>query len=814
MADPAFSGAGAKPGIEIFRIEKLKPVKQAEDTHGKFYSGDSYIVLHTKQQKGKSALEWDIHFWLGKETSQDESGIAAYKTVELDDMLGGGPVQYREVQDHESQQFLKIFKGGVQYLEGGIESGFRKVERDVYETRLLHIKGRRAARVRRVDCKASSLNHGDVFILDKGLKIFQWNGSEAHRLEKAKGLDVTSAIKNQERGGRAQVIVLEDGKNDNDAEFWEALGDKSQVASASAAGDDVAFEKSAAGKLFVVDDSGNVSETGGQPLKKEMLETDKAYIVDCETELFVWVGKGSSSGARKEAMKNATSFLSANNRPNWTPIARVAEGAETPLFKAKFSNWSAGPIMKTMDMGGAAGANVAKVKQEDIDIAKLHAKKAAEDQAMVDDGTGSVVVYRIEDFKKVQWDQPGQFYAGDAFIVHYTYKVNGRENHLIYFWLGRDSSQDERGAAALLTKELDDSLNGAATQVRVVQNKEPNHFLSLWKGKMVVHVGGRASGFKNVADTDSYDTDGVGLYHVRGTTGVNTRAVQVDEKAANLNSGDAFVLVTPQTQFVWFGNGSNADEKSNAQSIAELLKGSRAQQLVEEGTESDDFWGFLGGKAEYPNSPAFADEPREARLFQCSNATGAFRVEEIGGFAQDDLDNDDVMLLDTFNEVFVWVGAKSNETERKMALETAIEFVKSASDGRDPDTPIYRVSAGNEPPNFTAQFLGWDPALASSLEDPYERKMRELGAQSGAQAGGAAAAPAPVSAQDALAEYSKKYSYEDLKNRTIPSTVDQTKLEEYLEDADFATIFKMSRDEFSKLPGWKKQNKKKEAKLF
>lgn len=195
MTDPAFVGAGKKVGIEIWRIEKLKPQKVKAEDYGKFYSGDSYIVLSTKQRPGASALEWDLHFWLGKETSQDEMGVAAYKTVELDDSLGGGPVQFREVQDHESEQFLRLFKGGVQYMDGGIDSGFRKVEKDVYETRLLHIKGRKSARVRRVECKASSLNSGDVFILDMGLTLYQWNGKDCHKLEKVKGLDVTLNIK-------------------------------------------------------------------------------------------------------------------------------------------------------------------------------------------------------------------------------------------------------------------------------------------------------------------------------------------------------------------------------------------------------------------------------------------------------------------------------------------------------------------------------------------------------------------------------------------------------------------------------------------
>jgi len=79
---------------------------------------------------------------------------------------------------------MSIFKansGGIEYLPGGVASGFRKVEKDVYTTRLLHLKGKRTVRVNEVPIKIQSLNKGDVFILDDGLTIYILEGPLANK---------------------------------------------------------------------------------------------------------------------------------------------------------------------------------------------------------------------------------------------------------------------------------------------------------------------------------------------------------------------------------------------------------------------------------------------------------------------------------------------------------------------------------------------------------------------------------------------------------------------------------------------------------
>ena len=120
-----------------------------EEKYGKFHVGDSFIVLATTETRG--VFRWEVHFWLGNETSQDESGSAALLTVALDDVLGGGPVQHRELQGHESQLFLSYFTAGIRSLPGGVKSGFTAYDPEDVERRLFRVKGKRNVQIMEVN---------------------------------------------------------------------------------------------------------------------------------------------------------------------------------------------------------------------------------------------------------------------------------------------------------------------------------------------------------------------------------------------------------------------------------------------------------------------------------------------------------------------------------------------------------------------------------------------------------------------------------------------------------------------------------------
>lgn len=339
-AETAWKEITQEPGLLVWRIEKFKVKKWPKSKYGQFHEGDSYIILNTYLDE-EGATKYNVHFWLGSETTQDEAGAAAYKTVEIDDYLGDLPVQYREVQGIESKEFLDLFDK-IGYLEGGVATGFRHVEKTVYPLRLFQIrqyakkavkrKGQPKVRISPVPVSGASLNNGDVFVLDAGLEIFMWRGSNSRQIfERVEGQNLVQKIEGA-RAGKARKFILEPPWEDDDsARFWKYLGGRPD----SIPEEEVSQETETS-VMRVTDASGTVKFTDERkgPVSYSYLDPNDVYFIDKGDRAYVWIGKGSTGAERSEAMRYATMRLKESGRDQCVPIQRITSGSEPKSFLA------------------------------------------------------------------------------------------------------------------------------------------------------------------------------------------------------------------------------------------------------------------------------------------------------------------------------------------------------------------------------------------------------------------------------------------------------------------------------------------------
>ncbi|KAK9075856.1 hypothetical protein SSX86_004185 [Deinandra increscens subsp. villosa] len=737
--EPAFQGVGQRVGTEIWRIENFQPVPLPKSDYGRFYSGDSYIVLQTTSGKG-GAYFYDIHFWLGKDTSQDEAGTAAIKTVELDAILGGRAVQYREPQGYESDKFLSYFKPCIIPLEGGVASGFKEIEEEEFQTRLFTCKGKRAVKLKQVPFSRSTLNHDDVFILDTKDKIFQFNGANSNIQERAKALEVIQFLKDKYHDGTCDVAIVDDGKlqaEGDSGEFWVIFGGFAPIGKKVASEDDITPEKTPP-KLYSIAE-GQVKDVDGE-LSKSLLENNKCYLLDCGSEVFVWVGRVTQVEERKAAMQTAEEFITSQNRPKSTRVTRLIQGYETHSFKSNFESWPSGSAPSAPEE--SRGKVAALLKQQGVGLKGLaKSSTATEEVPPLLEENGKTEVWRINGSAKtpVPKEDIGKFYSGDCYIVLYTYHSNEKkEDYYLCCWIGKDSITEDQNIAARLATTMFNSLKGRAVQGRVYQGKEPPQFVAIFQ-PMVVLKGGLSSGYKNyIADKglndETYSSDSVALIQISGTSVHNNKAVQVEPVATSLNSYDCFLLQSGSSLFTWHGNQSTVEQHNIAAKIAEFLKPGANVKFAKEGTENSTFWFALGGKQGYTSRKAAQETSRDPHLFAFSFNRGFkllfiyfhifVKIEEIYNFSQDDLLTEDILILDTHAEVFVWVGQSVDSKEKQSAFEIGQKYIELAAslDGLSPCVPLYRTTEGNEP-NFFTTFFSWDPAKAIVQGNSFQKKI-------------------------------------------------------------------------------------------
>lgn len=372
--EPQWVDVGKRPELRIWRIEQFKVVKWPNSSFGKFYEGDSYILCKTYLDEKK--LKSDIHFWIGKYSSPDEYGTAAYKTVELDDLLGGAATQHREVMGNESALFKGYFPRGLFHLKGGTHSGFNEVETNTVEInpKLLWIKGTLNSLVlKEVKMTRSKMNSGDVFMLDIGPKVWLWVGSSANMHEKRKGQELLHNIK-AERGGRCESFTLEEQEDANDEthpEFCHYLphakkgllyNSTIKLQDSAEAGDDedvvnevfipILYQVKTGGKMEKL---ASAKELHGKMSKipRSVMTYDDSWVVLLDTgfHVFVRIGSKADGDSKIHAMSYAHSYLS-QHKHSYLPVTRMTSSSESAEFQSFFTGSTVAHVAGGDSAGG------------------------------------------------------------------------------------------------------------------------------------------------------------------------------------------------------------------------------------------------------------------------------------------------------------------------------------------------------------------------------------------------------------------------------------------------------------------------------
>ncbi|XP_072986013.1 villin-1 isoform X1 [Typha latifolia] len=728
VVDEAFRGVGDKSGLEVWCIVNLHLVPIPKSSHGKFFSGNTYIILNTVVLKN-GLHHHDLHYWMEKDAKEVACTMASDKAIELDAALGSRAVQYREVQGSETDKFLSYFKPCIIPIDGHFSSHLQAMGGQPYQITLFSCKGDHFVHVREVPFSRSTLNHNNVFVLDTNSKIFLFSGCNSSTQERARALEVVQYIKENQHGGRCEVATIDDGKlvGDSDAgEFWNLFGGYAPISRDPPSTTQAEANNISSRKLFWIN-KGKLFPVETPSLDKAILSSDNCYMLDCGAEIFVWMGKTTLISERKTNVSAIEDYMHSQGRTTSTHTTFLTEGSEIAKFKSYFNGWpqNLSPNLYVQGRGKVA----AIFKHQDYDIKELPEDKTE----LLIDCNGTLKVWLVDSGSGLLLStiEQNKLYSGDCYIVQYSYRGSKRDHHLFYAWFGKRSILEDRKDAVSIMTSMVDSVKGYPVMAQVFEGREPDLFFTVFKS-LIIFKGGMGTAYKKsmshkrVKDEDC-KKDKAALFRVQGSGNHTVQAIQVDSVSTSLNSSQCYILQDGDLFFTWTGNLSSRSDHDLLDMMLDWLSPLKQSISIREGSESDHFWNILGGKSEYPREKHNRGCTEGPHLFTCVFKEGSYKGKEIFNFTQDDLTTEDALILDCGNEVYVWVGLHANITSNEQAFDLGKKFLEAdiLLEGRSMNTATYVITEGNEPSFFTC-FFSWDTAKAYMHGNSFERKLAFL----------------------------------------------------------------------------------------
>jgi len=431
---------GQVPGLCCWEIENFLPNPIDEVLIGKFYEADCYIVLKTYIDDTGS-LNWMIWYWIGKCSSLDKKACSAIHAVNLRNLLGAECRTCREEQDDESEEFLDLFvENGVSYIAGGrTTSGFYTVDEAVHTIHLYRISGQQTLSTDACPLIVQSLDYRYVFILDAGKNIYIWTGKKSTLMLRSKARLIAEKMNKNERKSTSEILTVPQGGEE--AEFWQLFGgapdfDIKESPQTSIEYPRPVLYKVGLGMGYLELPQVDVPQ---HVLVNTLLETKGVYILDCYTDVFIWIGRKSTRLVRAAAMKLAQEIHAVLKRPDYAMVTRCLEGTEPQIFKIKFKGWDdVIPVdfTRTSESVQRRGVDIKAIFERDRIKTDLSALFMPRQPAMTADEAEQLMLEWNEDldgmenfvlegkkFVRLPPDELGHFYTEECYVFLCRYWV-------------------------------------------------------------------------------------------------------------------------------------------------------------------------------------------------------------------------------------------------------------------------------------------------------------------------------------------------------------------------------------------------------
>jgi len=435
---------GQVPGLCCWEIENFLPNPIDEALIGKFYEADCYIILKTYIDDTGS-LNWLIWYWIGKRSPLDKKACSAIHAVNLRNLLGAECRTCREEQDDESEDFLDLFmENGVSYIAGGrTTSGFYTVDEVVHTNRLYRISGQQTLSLYACPLAATSLDMRYVFILDAGRHIYLWTGKKSTLMLRSKARLVAEKLNKNERKSLSEIITVAQGTEESD--FWQLVGGAPTFGIKESSQTNIEYPQPVLYKVGL--GMGYLElpqvDVPQQVLVNTLLETKGVYILDCYTDVFVWIGRKSTRLVRAAALKLAQEMNAILKRPDYAMVTRCLEGTEPQTFKIKFKGWDdVIPVdfTRTSESVQRRGVDIKAIFERDRLKTDLSALFVPRQPAMSVDEAEQLMQEWNEDlegmesivlegkkFVKLPENEEGHFYSEECYVFLCRYWVPAAE---------------------------------------------------------------------------------------------------------------------------------------------------------------------------------------------------------------------------------------------------------------------------------------------------------------------------------------------------------------------------------------------------